>query len=123
MKSDERILGDTDFVEAVLDAAEEYRERKKVNQIETVGLEQVAQRVAELLKISVELVWHSGKTPLVVQARSLMCFWGTQKLGMTAGALAQRLGISQSGVSRAATHGEQLASEQGWQLIGMSRNA
>ena len=123
LKSDERILGDSDFVDAVLDAAEEYREREKANRIERVELEQVAQRVAELLKIHVELVWHSGKTPLVVQARSLMCYWGTQKLGMTAGALALRLGISQSGVSRAATHGEHLASEQGWQLIEMARNA
>ena len=117
LKSDERILGDSDFVDAVLSAAEERMERGKVNQFERMGLEQVAQRVAELLKISVELVWHSGKMPLVVQARSLVCFWGTQKLGMTDGALAEKLGISPSGVSRAAVRGEQLASEQGWQLM------
>ena len=116
LKNDERILGDSVFVEAVLSEAEEHLERECAYRMGNMDLEQVAQRVAEGLKIEIEKVWHSGKNPDVVQARSLLCYWATHEIGVTATALGLRLGITQSAVSRAALRGEQLAVARGLRL-------
>lgn len=116
IKSDERILGDSDFVEAVLNAAKEQIERETACHMEGVDLEQVAQRVAEVLHVSVAEVWKHGKWPIAVQARSLLCYWAIREVGITATTLGAGLGITQSAVSRSAVRGERLTAKKGWQL-------
>ena len=116
LKSDERILGDSEFVEAALAAAEEQVERKSAFHIEGGNLDQVAQRVANLLQLTVAQVLEPSKRPTAVQARSLLCYWKTRQLGMTAVAVSARLGLSPSAVSRSALRGEQLALEHGWHI-------
>jgi len=116
LKSDERILGDSDFVAAVLNAAEEQIRRENANQIKGVDLDLVAQRVSDLLHVSLTDVWQRGKKPVIVEARSLVCYWATREIGMTATAVGIRLGLSQSAVSRSALRGEQLARERGWNI-------
>jgi hypothetical protein len=116
LKSDERILGDSDFVETVIDAVEEHIEKKSVYKRDGVDLEQAAQRTADLLHVSVEEIWLHRKKPNAVQARSLFCFWATRELGVSATAVAKRLGLSLSAVSRAAQRGERLMEENRWEL-------
>ena len=116
LKSDERILGDSDFVESVLGAAEEQLERESLYHSEGVDFDQVVQRVADLLHLTVAEVLQSGKKPMAVQARSLLCYWATREVGISATELAIRLGLSQSAVSRSALRGEHLAVEKGWQI-------
>ena len=55
IKGDERILGDSDFVEAVLREADEQLERRYRLKVEGFGLEQVAERVAQVMRIPAEL--------------------------------------------------------------------
>jgi len=117
LKSDERILGDSDFVEEVLNAAQERLERVSLCRVKGVTLEWAAQRVADLLKIAVSDVWRHGNGFKTVQARSLLCFWAIQELGMTATAVGKTLDLSRSGASRAALRGGKLADEKGWSLI------
>jgi hypothetical protein len=105
-------LGNSEFVEAVLAAAEEQVERKSAFHIEGGNLDQVAQRVANLLQLTVVQVLEPSKRPTAVQARSLLCHWATRRFGMTAVAVSARLGLSPSAVSRSALHGEQLAPER-----------
>ena len=56
MKDDERILGDSDFVEQVLAQAQEAYERKQALQAIGIGANTAVRRVADLLNIDVKLV-------------------------------------------------------------------
>lgn len=116
LRSDERILGDSSFVEEALNAAKEQMEMRDSYRLQGVDLERVAQVAASLVGIDVEEVWKTGKKPVRSQARSLLCYWATRELGLTATSVGRRLSITQPAVSRAAERGEQLAVEQGWQF-------
>jgi hypothetical protein len=117
LKGDERILGDSDFVDAVLKAADEQLERRYRLKAEGFNLDQVAGRVAEVLGIPVERVWEKNRRPQVVAARSLLCFWANTELGMSMTALAALLGLTQPAVSIAARRGEKIAKEMDCQLV------
>ena len=117
LKGDERILGDGDFVETVLMAADEQLERRYRLKAKGFNLEQVAGRVAEMLDLPVEQVWAKNRRPQVVEARSLLCFWANAELGISMTALAGRLGLTQPAVSIAVRRGEKIAREKGYRLV------
>lgn len=79
MKGDERILGDSDYVDEILDAAKESLQRKYQLKTQGLDLDKVAERVAALLKLPVEAVWATGKHHKTVAARSLLCYWSVPK--------------------------------------------
>jgi REP element-mobilizing transposase RayT len=116
VKSDERILGDSDFVNTVLREADESLEHRYKLKVTGYDIDRVAQRVAEVLDIPVDLVWERSRRPVVVQARSLLCHWASMELGMNMTEIAGRLGLGQPAVSIAARRGEKLAEENGYRL-------
>jgi putative transposase len=69
VKADERILGDSDFVEAVLKEAGEQLQRRCRLQAEGFDLERIARCVAQVMHIPVELVWEQSRRRQVVEAR------------------------------------------------------
>ena len=117
VKGDERILGDSDFVENVLKSAEEELEQKYDLKAKGYDFDRVAQRVAEVMEIETEQVTAFGKSPQTVKARSLLCFWAHRKLGMTTIEIGRRLNISQSAVSRSSMRGQQIERENRFELI------
>jgi len=116
MKGDERILGDSDYVDEVLGAANESLQRRY--QLKTLGLDvdKVAERVAALMNLPVEAVWAAGKHQKTVAARSLLCYWSVRQLGVSMSSLAQRLEISPAAVSQSVIRGEELANKNGYGL-------
>ena len=117
IKGDERILGDSDFVEAVLREADEQLERRYRLKAEGFGLEQVAERVAQVMSIPAELVWEMSRRPQVAVARSLLCFWASKELGMSMTDLAKRLNLTQPAISIAARRGEKIARENQYRIV------
>ncbi len=117
IKSDERILGDSDFVESVLGQADEHYKRQCEMRRRGYGLEKVSERVAEVYGIKREDFWRPGRQPQRVSARSLFWFWGVRELGNSLASLAVRLGMSPAGVGYAVQRGEAIAQEKGYQLI------
>lgn len=117
VKGDERILGDTDFVEAVLKEANEQLERRLRLKAAGFDLELVAERVAAVMDIAEELVWEKSRRPRVVDARDLMCFWASTELLMSKTDLAKRLNLSQPAVSIAVRRGEKIAKENQYKLM------
>jgi hypothetical protein len=109
MKSDERILGDGEFTQSVLDEAKERLEEGYRLQAQGYDLDQVANRVASELGMDPKQVWSCGKHPLTVKARSLLCYWAARKLGYSATELSKRLGVSQPSVSISVKRGEKIA--------------
>ncbi len=116
-KSDERILGDGDFVESVLASANEAMERKYDLESRGFTLDKVAARVAEVLGMNPEDVWATGRYRHIVEARSLLCYWAVRELRITMSSLARKLKISVPAVSKSAIRGEKLAKDRKYMLV------
>ncbi|MGD8991053.1 MAG: transposase [Desulfobacterales bacterium] len=116
VKGDERILGDTDFVEAVLEEANEQLERRHRLKAQGFDLEQVAHRVATVMGIPEEHVWEKSRRPRVVEARDLMCYWASIELLMSKTDLSKRLNLTQPAVSIAVRRGEKIAKGNQYKL-------
>jgi putative transposase len=117
MKGDERILGDSDFIQAALQSCQDEYEQKYLLKAKGYDFDAVVARVAEVLGIKKADVLSAGRQPIRVQARSLLCFWASRELGMTMVDLSKRLKISQPTVSQSATRGEKIARESNLRLL------
>jgi putative transposase len=116
IKGDERVLGDSDFVEQILAAAQERLDRHYAYKSQGYDFDKVVQRVAETVNIKPSEVLRRGKEPKTVLARSLLCYWANRELGMTTVEISRRLKISQPAVSKASLRGEKLAAENDYYL-------
>ncbi len=117
IKSDERILGDGEYVEQLLKEANEQLENRYVLAGSGFDIEKVAHRVAQVLEVDLDKVWEKGKHPEMVRARSLLCFWAVRELGITMTELAVRLGLTQPAVSISVKRGEKLVKENAYRLL------
>jgi putative transposase len=116
-KGDERILGDGDFVENVLKAANEAMERRYDLQARGFTLSKVASRVAEVLGVELKTVWAVGRHRKIVHARSLLCYWAVRELGVTMISLSRRLDLSVTAIGKSVIRGERLAKANKYSLI------
>ncbi len=117
MKSDERILGDGEFAQSVLDEARERLEERYQLKAQGYDLDKVTIRVSSELGIDPEQVWRPGKHPITVKARSLLCYWAVRKLGFSATELSKKLGVSQPSVSISVKRGERIAKAEQLKLV------
>ena len=118
-KSDERILGDSNFAADVLAEAGETMENKTALAAQGVDLQRVMDLVADLMSMPRERIVGSGKSPDKVKARRLICYWGTTQLGLTVTGVANTLRISVPTASVAASKGEQITLEFGYSLMDL----
>lgn len=115
--SDERILGDTDFVDSVLSQAREEYERRYELKRRGYDLERIARRVAEICGMEENEVFSKGRQKNKVKAKSLLCYWAVKEAGISLRTLAKRLGISSPGVGYAVERGEAIVRENQFELI------
>jgi putative transposase len=116
-KSDERILGDGDFVEETLSASRESLEHKYLLQARGYDLDKVADRVCELLGVKRSDVWAPGKERYRVQARSLLCFWASRELRISQSELSRKFNLSPATISLCVKRGEEIAGNEGYSLF------
>jgi putative transposase len=121
LKSDERILGESGFVEQILAAADEEMERKARYAHQGLDLEKLAKMAADVLEVDPNCVETPGKQPERVRARDLFCYWAVRELGATATSIARRLGLTQPAVSVAVKRGERYSSEKDLRLDDILR--
>jgi REP element-mobilizing transposase RayT len=108
-KGDERILGDTAFVESILARSKENLEHRFRLKSSGITFEKVLRRASEVFGVPVKAITSGGKQPVRVRARSLVAFWAVRELGMNGTLVGRKIGLSQSAVSRAVQRGEQLS--------------
>lgn len=108
-KSDERILGGSDFVDTVLSSAAEAMARRYRLKAEGYTFEYIVKRVAGIFDISNRLLMTPGKRPQYVKARSVLAYWAVHELGMSVTEAGLRLSLSQSAASRAVQRGRNIA--------------
>jgi len=116
-KSDERILGDGDFVDQVLSLAKEQMEQRNLLISQGYDLKMIAERVCSVMNLEPSEIWKIGKIRSRVAARSLVCFWAVRELGISMTELSRRLNLSLSGVSQSVTRGEKIAEINGFKLL------
>lgn len=112
IKGDERILGESAFVEEVLKVAQEQLERRYRYRSKGYDFNWLVLRVAGLFTLEPYKVTRAGRYPETVKARSVLCYWAARELGISTLELSKRLGISQPTASQSAKRGERLVAEQ-----------
>jgi REP element-mobilizing transposase RayT len=117
MKSDERILGDGEFVTAMLRENDESFDQKYELQTRGIDLDYIAQRVTELLDMAPGDIWQQGRYRQLVTARSLLCYWAVRKLNISMASLSRRLKISTVAVSKSVQRGADIAKQNDYHLI------
>ncbi|MDP2644335.1 MAG: transposase [Desulfobacterales bacterium] len=117
MKGDERILGDSDFVEDLLGEALEGFERKYRLMAQGYDFSMVADRTADLMGLNRDEALSAGKYKRVVEARSVICYWAVRELGISQAVLAEKFNISQPAVSMAVKRGEDLVRSRNFTLL------
>jgi len=115
--SDERILGDSEFVDSVLSRSEEKYERHYELKRQGYDLDRIAERVAEIYGMETHEIMSKGKQPRKVKARSLFCFWAVSELGMSIRQVAKRLEMSPPGVGFSVERGQAIAHANEYNLI------
>lgn len=111
-KGDERILGDSDFVEEVLSRAEELLDERTRLQLEGYDLDKLCERVGKLFGMKPKEVLAKGKEKNKVKARSLLCYLATDRLGISQSELARRLKLTQPAISQAVRRGKELITQK-----------
>jgi REP element-mobilizing transposase RayT len=117
VKSDERILGDSEFVHSVLSGQNEQLDARYRLKSQGYDFRYALERVVKLSGLETGKILKTGKQPARVYARSLLCHWAIGSLGMTAVAVSKLLGLSQSAVTRAAYRGETIATALNLKLV------
>jgi REP element-mobilizing transposase RayT len=117
IKGDERILGDSDFVDSVLKEQNERLERRYQIQMQGWDFDEIVDRVAKIFELKAEELLRETRQRKRVKARSVLCYWAVNELKLPGAAVARRLKISNSAVSRAFVRGEKIASDMELELF------
>ena len=88
--------------------ADKHLVRKSKLLTEGYNFKKLVERVAELFGIERKDALRQDKQQQTVKARSLLCFWLNQELGMTTVDISGRLKISQSAVSKSSLRGQKI---------------
>lgn len=109
---DERILGSGEFVESALQRDDRQWEAR--SRLSALGwdLETLIQHLCEKYSVLPGQLRGKSRQNTLSIVKSLICYWGTEYLGETGVAIAQRLGMSQPAVSKASQKGQNYCEEQ-----------
>ena len=107
-KGDERILGDGEFVEEVLEKAEERLKERYSLKAKGYNLNMLIERVAEITELTPEMITDGIRDRKRTEAGSILCYWATEKLGITQSQMALMLNRSQSAIVYAVRRGREI---------------
>jgi len=116
LKSDERILGDGEFVKSVLEEQNEQLEQRYRLQALGYDVDKIIGRVADLFAMQTEEIFQPSKAPQRVKARSLVCYWAVRQLSIDGTTVGKKLGLTQSAVSKAVRRGEKMVLDKNYSL-------
>jgi len=114
--SDERILGESDFVDTILSEAGEAMARHYELKALGYDLRRVAMRAASLFGLEEDEIFIPGRQNAKVKARSLACFWAARELAISLSDLARAFGMSVPGVGYSVARGEAIARANNFKL-------
>ena len=117
IKGDERILGDSRFVQEVLDSCDQQLERRYLYQANGYDFDWLVNRVATLFGLDKHIVTRAGRYPDTVEARSVLCYWAARELGVSTLELSKRLRISQPTASQSVKRGGKIVKDKELEMM------
>ena len=118
-KSDERILGDGDFVESVLAEADEKMTRRFAYKAKGISLEHLQQSVTTLIGIDPEELVGASKVRKVTRGRAIFCYLAVREMGISMTDIAKRLKIALPTVSGAVQKGEKIVKSESLNIVNL----
>jgi REP element-mobilizing transposase RayT len=97
---DERILGSGRFVEQALADDELSLERKTLRQQQGWTLDALVDRVCKAYGVDARDLEQKARANNLSIAKSLICYWGTEELGLTMLEIGLMMGMSQQAISK-----------------------
>jgi REP element-mobilizing transposase RayT len=116
LKSDERILGSSEFVNDALADAQETLNRRYALIGKGVGFDEIVTAVSNLMDLEPSDIVGPSKERTIVKARVLICYWAARSLGMSMTAISSRLKIAVPTVSIAVKKGRSVVKQEGLSL-------
>lgn len=113
-KGDERILGDGAFVTEVLGKSGEKLKEQYQLQAKGYNLDTLIKNVAKITQVTPEEILDSIRDARRTKARSILCYWATEKLGITQSQLAQMLKRTQSAITYAVRRGKAIVEDNSY---------
>lgn len=118
---DERVLGSGRFVEQVLSDDKLRIERSTLRQQQGWTLDELVRCVCMACGIDEQSLTTKARENALGIAKSLICFWGVEELGLTMIDIGARLQIRQQSVSQWVKQGRALSASEGASLDGLTR--
>ena len=97
---DERILGNGDFVQTVLDQAREKYEKKTLGRVKGLTLQTLLEQVAQQMDLAPADVLSTGRQRTVARARAIVCALAIEYSGISGREISRQLNLSPSAVSK-----------------------
>ena len=117
IKGDERILGDGDFVQEVLESCRQQFERRCQYKARGYDFDWLVGQVATLLGLEQDTITRPRRYPDTVEARNVLCYWAVRELGISTWELSKRIGISQPTASQSVKQGEMILKKREIKLM------
>jgi chromosomal replication initiation ATPase DnaA len=102
---DERILGSGNFVQSVLEQAQEQYDKKTLARMKRLTLETLIERVAVRLGLDPAEVCRACRQRKVARARAIICTLAMEYLVISGREASRRLNLSPSAVSKLVQRG------------------
>jgi len=116
-RSDERILGDGEFVNQALKEADEHIDTKEKLLNEGWDLERLINTVCKRLKVVPTSLVRRGREDNLSKAKALIAYWGNSSLGISRNKIAASFGVSGTAITYKIRDGEKVALEEGLELL------
>ncbi|MBN2060317.1 MAG: transposase [Deltaproteobacteria bacterium] len=117
IKSDERILGDSGFVQQILSEANDELDRRYRLKSQGYDIEKVEKRVIEVFGVKRDELYSGSRKHAISLARSVFCYWCVRELGESMTCIAKRMNLTQPAVGYAVDRGEMTVKNSKIQLI------
>ena len=111
INGDERILGNSDFVDRVLKKAKKAYEKKTLMKSKGMNFNHLLNRVLKKYELEKEDLKGGRKKSKIVKARTVLCYLGVNSLGMSCVEISRELDISPSTVSKLVYRGKEFKEE------------
>lgn len=99
-ESDERILGGSSFVSAILKEAEEKQLRQMKFKTSGKSIQHIIEKECIKRQVSLDELQSGGRRHKVSQTRAVIAYMATIELGLSAAEIARHLGVNTSSISR-----------------------
>jgi putative transposase len=116
IKSDQRILGSSDFVMKVLAEKEESLHRSYELKQKGYTLENIQKKAAELFLLRPADLYIATKEKRYVNARSILCYWAVRVLGISTTGMARHLNMTQPAITYAVKRGRIIVEKGNYNL-------